>query len=365
MTTASKLTALCLGAALLALAPTALAQSAQQNMQRDFRAQMNYIGWQQNQVTAVYLYTAEDVARAQIQANIEAARRDKIRKDATRDWWGVVVVSTEDGAWNAKLNAQDKTEPLMDAMDECKGTCSPILTFANTCVAPAYSGQGGMYWDKGETREKASAAATAACTAAGGSDCKSPPKQAMCTGWKYAYSGLERFSHRLERIAKGDIASAKLTEFPGAKEYIAKPLERRGTSTAKTPLKVEHDPSVPWAKERVEKRAEGSLRMAEPWTAIAAGSGPKAYAVHWGLNETDATDTAVSKCGGGDCKVLVAVPFGQCMSAIRLHKADGRVASFGGKGATQAEAEEAAMTECIGSGAATCPIVFNECMKMP
>lgn len=363
VTTVSKVLRAGSASALLALMMPSLALAQQGQMRRDFQAQMNYIGWQQNQAVSVYVYTAEDAARDQIRANIAAAETAKIRNDATRDWWGVVVVSTEDGAWNVKINGKDKTLPLMDAMDECKGTCSPVLTFANTCVAPAYSGQGGMYWDQGETREKASAAATAACSAAGGKQCNSPPDQAVCTGWKYAYTGLERFSHRVHRIAKGDIASAKLIEFPGAKDYIAKPLDRRGVSTAKTPLKVEYDPTVPWAKERVQERAEGSLRMAEPWTAIAAGSGPKAYAIHWGLNETDAKDTAVSKCGGGDCKVLAAVPFGQCLTAIRLHKADGRVASFGGKGATLAEAEEAAMTQCIGSGAATCPVVFNECMQ--
>ena len=362
MTTASKVVQVGLAGALLALVP-ALAHGNQAQNQRDVRAQMNYIGWQQSQAAAVYVYTAEDAARDQIRANIEAAQRAKVRKDATRDWWGVVVVSTEDGAWNVKLNGEDKTIPLMDAMDGCKGVCSPILSFANSCIAPAYSEQGGMYWEQGETREKAREAATSACNAAGGSNCNSPNEQAMCTGWKYAYSGLERFSHRMERTAKGDIASPKFEYFPGAQDYIAKPLERRGTSTAKIDLKKDYDSSVPWAKENLDRRAQGVMRMAEPWTAIAAGSGPKAYAIHWGLNETDAKDTAISKCGGGDCRVLAAVPYGKCLTAIRLHKPDGRVDSFGGQGATQAEAEEIAMTRCISSGAVTCPVVFNECMK--
>lgn len=364
VTTVSKAVRIGLAGALLALVPTlAYGNQAQVQRQIDYQNQVNYIVWHQSPVAAAYVPTAEDQINAALRAAMLARKREKIAKDATRDWWGVVVVSTEDGSWNVKLNAEDKTIPMMDAMDECKGVCSPILTFANSCVAPSYSEQGGMYWDQGETRGKAREAANAACTAAGGSNCNSPKEQAMCTGWKYAYSGLERFSNRMNHTAKGDIASAKFEYFPGAQDYIAKPLERRGTSTAKIDLDKKYHGSDDEGKQRLEQRAQGVMRMAEPWTAIAAGSGPKAYAIHWGLNQTDATDTAISKCGGGDCKVLVAVPYGQCMTAIRLHKADGRVDSFGGKGATQAEAEEIAMTQCISSGAATCPVVFNECMK--
>lgn len=362
VTIASKRAALCLGAAFLALTSQAMAVGSPEQMRRDFQAQQNYIGWQQSQAAAAYVPTAEDAARDQIRANFEAAHREKIRKDATRDWWGVIVVSTDDGSWNVKLNAQDQTTPMMDAMDACKGTCSPVLTFANSCMAPAYSGQGGMYWSPGETREQANAAAVAACTAAGGTDCQSPPKEAFCSGWKYAYTGFERFSHRLELTATGKVAGPKLIEFPGAKDYIAKPLDRRGKSTAKMPVKVVSDDSVPWAGVNAEKRAQGVSRMAEPWTAIAVGGTVKAYAIHWGLNEQDASETAVSKCGAGDCKVLVAVPHGQCATAIRLHHPNGKVDSFGGHGKTVAEAEEQAMTACIMSGAKTCPVVFNECM---
>jgi len=35
--------------------------------------------------------------------------------------------------------------------------------------------------------------------------------------------------------------------------------------------------------------------MGQSWSAIASGSAPKAYAIHMGLNERDARDTAVSQ----------------------------------------------------------------------
>ncbi|MGH8039932.1 MAG: DUF4189 domain-containing protein [Stenotrophomonas sp.] len=365
MTTASKRPFILLAALLIAASP-ALAQSgAQAEMQRHAQAVNNYEGWRRNQASGAYVDQAEAAAAAQIAANFRAAEKEKIRKDAVRDWWGVVVVSTDDGAWNVELNGHDQADATLAAMKKCKGVCSPVLSFANSCLAPAYSTQGGLYWSPGETRELASAAATQACSAAGGTGCQSPPKEAICSGWKYAYRAVDRFLHRADLTARGDVAPAKLIEFPGAKEYIAKPPARRGTSTAKKAINADAptDPMRPYAAVFAEQRAEGMTRMAQPWTAIAAGSGPKAYAIHWGLNQQDASDTALSKCGGGDCKVLVAVPHGECAVAIRVNLPNDRVASFGGRGATLDAAEEAALTDCIGSGAKACPIVFNECMK--
>ncbi len=46
--------------------------------------------------------------------------------------------------------------------------------------------------------------------------------------------------------------------------------------------------------------------MGQSWSAIASGSAPKAYAIHMGLNERDARDTAVSQRAAGDCKVAAA-----------------------------------------------------------
>ncbi|WP_367346243.1 DUF4189 domain-containing protein [Stenotrophomonas bentonitica] len=328
--------------------------SAQAEQRRHAQAVNNYEGWMRNQAAGTYVDQAEAAAAAQIRANFRAAEKAKIRKDAIRDWWGVIVVSTDDGSWNVQLNGEDPSDTMHTAMKACKGTCSPVLSFANSCMAPAYSQQGGLYWAPGETRELAATAAVNACTAAGGSSCQSPPKESFCSGWKYAYRAVDRFLHRADMTARGDVATAKLIDFPGAREYIAKPPERRGKSTVMKSV-------APAASH--DHPAEGMTRMAKPWTAIAAGTGSNAYAVHWGLNEQDASDTAVSKCGGGDCKVLVAVPYGECAAAVRVGKTGERVASFGGRGKTKEEAEELAVTACITSGAKVCPVVMNECMK--
>lgn len=365
MITASRLGALGLGAGLLLTLPALAQNSAQAEQQRHAQAVHNYEGWMRNQAAGTYVNQAEAAAAAQIAANIRALEKERIRKDAVRDWWGVVVVSTDDGSWNVRLNAQDQADATLEAMRQCKGTCSPVLSFANACMAPAYSAQGGLYWSQGESREVAGTAATAACTAAGGTQCQSPPKEAFCSGWKYAYRAVDRFLHRADLTARGDVATPKLIEFPGAKEYLAKPPAKRGRSTAMKAVNTNMPAHLerPFAGVITEQRAEGMTRMAQPWTAIATGSAGNAYAVHWGLNQQDASDTALSKCGGGDCKVLVAVPHGECATAIRLRGGDGRSISFGGRGKTKAAAEEAAMTECIVAGAKVCPIVFSECMQ--
>ncbi|HEL5401490.1 TPA: DUF4189 domain-containing protein [Stenotrophomonas maltophilia] len=57
--------------------------------------------------------------------------------------------------------------------------------------------------------------------------------------------------------------------------------------------------------------------IAQSRSAIAAGSAPKAYAIHLKLNERDARDTAVSQCGAGDCKVVAAFTLGQCAAVVR------------------------------------------------
>lgn len=361
VTIASKRTALAVGL-ILAVSPALAQNSAQAEQRRHAQAVNNYEGWMRNQAAGAYVDQAGDAVAAQLAANIRAAQNAKIRKDAIRDWWGVIVVSTDDGSWNVQLNGESQADAMVDAMKACKGTCSPILSFANSCMAPAYSRQGGLYWSPAETRELAATAAVNACGAAGGTDCQSPAKESFCSGWKYAYRAVDRFLHRVDLTARGDVAPPKLLEFPGAKDFIAKPPAKRGTSTAMRAVTPEDntDSLGMWTR---EQQLEGMNRMARPWTAIATGSAGKAYAVHWGLNEQDAGDTAVSKCGGGDCKVLVAVPHGECAAAVRTGRTGGPIASFGGRGKTKEEAEEVALTACIVSGAKVCPVVFNECMK--
>ncbi len=321
--------------------------------------------WQPGAGTGDYISAQKAAADAQLAANVRAAQIARIRHDSTRDWWGVVVVSTEDGSWNVGLNGESARDATMDAMKNCRGTCTPVLQFANTCMAPAYNEQGGMQWAKGDNQENANAAAVAACTAAGGTGCQSPPKQAFCTGWKYAYSGSDRFFARLGREARGEVASPKLIEIPGGKEYMAKPLERRGSSTAMALVKIENEDGSmrQWSGEELDDRSKGMTRIATQWTAIATSAGSDAFAAHTAPSEQDAKQTALSKCGVKDCSVLTAAPHGECLAAIRVPQPDGRVASFGARGPTKAAVEETVLSDCIGSGARVCPIVLSECLK--
>lgn len=310
--------------------------------------------WQQSPGNASYLSQMEDAAATAIAAAARAADKKRIREDATRDWWGVVVVSTQDGAWNAALNAKTGNDAAVDALSRCKGTCTPVLSFANSCIAPAYSSEGGMYWSPGDSREKANAAAVATCSAQGGTGCQSPPEEAFCSGWKYAYSGRERFSHRLLMDATGSVASPKLVEFPGAKEYIARPLGRRGAAIAMSRANQ--------TGEEPGDGAEAKPQLAKPWFAIATSKGTNAFAAKVAPSEQVAKETAVSACGE-DCSVLVAATQGECLAVIRAPQPGGRMASFGGRGDSAAAAEQAALSACTGAKAGTCPIVLSQCLK--
>ncbi|MGH8039935.1 MAG: DUF4189 domain-containing protein [Pseudomonas sp.] len=320
--------------------------------------------WQQSPGNASYLSQMEDAAATAIAAAARAANKEKIRQDTTRDWWGVIVVSTQDGVWNASLNAKTTNDATVDAMTRCKGTCTPVLSFANSCMAPAYSSEGGMYWSPGESREKAAAGAVAVCTAKGGTGCESPPKEAFCSGWKYAYSGRERFSHRLLLEAKGDVAPPKLVEFPGAKEYVAKPLGRRGAATAMATVKLKNEDGSTrdWTDEELSPQAEGMTRLAKQWIAIATSARSNAFDARTAPSEQDAKENALSNCGA-DCSILVTASHGQCFVVIRAPQPGGRFASFAGLGSTSAEAEEVALSDCIGSNERACPIVLSECLK--
>ncbi|HDS1037427.1 TPA: DUF4189 domain-containing protein [Stenotrophomonas maltophilia] len=335
-----------LGAALLMCAalPAAAQDGRQARMQQHAQNVNNYVQWQQSQQASSYVYTEEDYIADQIARNIAVARNAQLRKDAKRDWWGSLVVNTEDGSWHVHLNDETKDDALTNAMKACKGVCYPIVTFANTCVAPAYSGQGGMFLGHGGSKQEAGAAANAACSVAGG-DCRSPPEQAFCTGWKHGYKAAERFIQRVSLNVLGKVADPRFEPFPGAAEFIAKPLEKRGVSTG------------------TAKDGRAVANMAQAWSAIAAGTAPKAYAIHLGVNERDARDTAAKQCGSGDCKVVAAFTLGQCAAVVRSRgKGSEVVQTFAGVARTLPEAEEAAVSDCVDSGARYCPLVFNNCM---
>jgi len=335
-----------LGVALLMCAALpAVAQNGRQaQMQQHAQNVNNYVQWQQSQQASTYVYTEEDYIADQIARNILAARNAQLRKDAKRDWWGSLAVNTEDGSWHVHLNNETKNDALTNAMKACKGVCYPIVTFANTCVAPAYSGQGGMYLGQGGSKQDAGAAAKATCSAAGG-ECTSPPEQAFCTGWKYGYKAAERFIQRVSLNVLGKVADPRFEPFPGAAEFIAKPLEKRGVSTG------------------TAKDGRTVANMAQVWSAIAVGAAPKAYAIHIGVNERDARDTAVKQCNASDCKVAAAFTLGQCAAVVRSRGKDSEVVqTFAAVAKKLPEAEEAAVGDCVDSGARYCPLVFNNCM---
>ncbi|WP_157825282.1 MULTISPECIES: DUF4189 domain-containing protein [unclassified Stenotrophomonas] len=327
-------------AGLLFAGGTAQAQNGAQARQQAHAAQMNFLGWQQSQQAVRYI-SAEEANAAQEAAAAARAAARRVSDDAKRDWWGSVVVSTADGSWNVILNQYEPQTATRDAMGKCEGTCWPVATFANSCVVPAYSQQGGMYFNHGESKKKAVDAALSTCKAAGGEQCRSPEEQAFCTGWKFAYSAVDRLSHRLELIATSRVAKPKLEFFPGGAEFIAKPLEARGSSTAITPGKGQ-DPA---------------MNMAQPWTAIAAERDGPAFAMHLGVNQKDAGDTAISKCGKRGCEVVVAWSLGQCGAIVR-----GQTRTYGGKGASKAAAEESAVMQCVEQDETICPVMLNECM---
>lgn len=334
------------GTLLMLAAVPAMAQMGRQaQMQQHQRNTADYVNWVQGQETGSYIQSAEDAAGAQIRANIQAAENAKIKRDVNRDWWGFVVVDTGNGAWSVELNADTKDQAMIAAMKKCEGVCYPVLSFANSCMAPAYSAQGGMYFSPGEDAAAATVAAVNVCTAAGGTDCQSPPKQAFCTGWKYAYKAVDRFLNRASFTARGKVAEPKYEPFGGAAEFIAKPLDKRGTSTG-----VANTGVAP----------KGS--MAQPWTAIAAGADRKAYSLHMGVNERDARDTAMKKCGSADCKVVAAFTMGQCAAVVRFGRDDGPRSTYGAVAKKADEAVDVVVGQCLDADLPTCPIAFKNCM---
>ncbi|MBD9367324.1 DUF4189 domain-containing protein [Xanthomonas sp. XNM01] len=344
MNTVSKAALAVAAAALLLAGGSAPAQNGAQARMQAHAAQMNFLGWQQSQQAANYI-SAEEAAAQQAAAAAARAAAQRVRDDAKRDWWGGVVVNTDDGSWNVRLNMHSHEEALRLALEECKGTCWPVLSFANSCVAPAYSQQGGMYFNNGESKDKARDAALATCTTAGGEQCHSPAEQSFCTGWKFAYSAIDRLSYRLELIAINRVAKPKLDFFPGAAEFVAKPPAARGTSTAMPTNAVHGDRG----------------KVARFWTAVAVEREGDAIGMHLGVNETDASDTARSKCGQRSCEVVLAWPAGECGALVQLRGADRRTVTYTATGKTADEAEETAVTECIENGEKICPVMFKQC----
>jgi len=60
---------------------------------------------------------------------------------------------------------------------------------------------------------------------------------------------------------------------------------------------------------------------------------------------------------------VAAFTLGQCAAVVRSRGKGGEVVqTFAGVAKTLPEAEEAAVSDCVDSGARYCPLVFNNCM---
>ncbi len=82
--------------------------------------------------------------------------------------WGAVAYS-ENGAWAYAYNFPTRAIAGQQAQANCKGQCTHILTFHNSCGAYATGPRGNFYygWGNAPTRGEAEAIALAECRARG------------------------------------------------------------------------------------------------------------------------------------------------------------------------------------------------------
>ncbi|MCD7099627.1 DUF4189 domain-containing protein [Stenotrophomonas sp. MMGLT7] len=345
--------ALALLLALAAYAGTAGAQdpNSAQGRQQAHAAEVNRQGWLQQQ--AELAPTSEELAAQQATYEAIGQRDASVRRQQQRDWWGVVVVNTADGSWNIALDGDSQDGTLQQALKECGSACRPAVAFANTCLAPAYSAQRGLFWAQGDDKKKAREAATQKCTAAGGRDCTSREDQVACTGWKYAYSLMDRINERLNFVAIGRSGRPQVEFYPGLEAYMATPPEARG----KLPASASASAPAP-----APGRAAGDGNTDQPWTAIAVPrGGGQGVGLHLGANRQDAIDNAVRKCGAPNCETLLAFTKGQCAAAVISPVANG-AQTFGAVGESKQGAAQEATAACTKKGETNCLTVFNQCM---
>jgi hypothetical protein len=291
------------------------------------------------------------LSAAEVQAQREyaeavARNRARVRNDKRRDWWVSVVVDTATGAWISAPNERSEESARLRAMQRCEGVCWPVVAYANTCMAPAYGDKGGMYWADGRSKQAAHEAALVKCGVEEGGACNADVGEAICSGWKYAYSLVERMD-----TWGGTVADPKVEFSPGAEEFIAKPLQARGESTAI---------AVDDRKAMQSDRALGKLASA--WTAVAVRQGGGAVGMHLGVNKQDASDTALEKCGASGCEVMLAYTFGQCGAIVAAPENEESVHYFSAQGEDKVATEESAMLACIKSGNAVCQTRMASCM---
>ncbi|MCD9032067.1 DUF4189 domain-containing protein [Luteimonas sp. Y-2-2-4F] len=342
-------------AILLALAAAAGSAGAQdpnsaQGRQQAHTAEMNRLGHMQQE--AAMAPTPEEIAAQQAAYEAVGRRDAAVRNDQQRDWWGVLVVNVEEGYWNATYDAMSPEEALQQALLDCDGDCRMAVAFANTCLAPAQSAQGALFFAAGDDKEEAVDAATRKCTAAGGSNCSGQEDKAVCTGYRYAYSRMERLNERLNFVAIGRNARPKVEFSQGLEAYLAKPLDARGAPP----------PADPALSAAARPGGPSSASADQPWTAIAVPrGGGKGVGLHLGTSRQNAIDTAMQKCGEPNCEVLLTFTHGQCGAAV-IAPAPGGARTFGAVGESGQVAAQEATAACTGSGGSSCQPVFNQCM---
>ncbi|MCD9006968.1 DUF4189 domain-containing protein [Luteimonas sp. XNQY3] len=300
--------------------------------------------WEQQGRNAGYV-SAEQAAARQAAAEAVAQRDAGVRHDQSRDWWGAIAVDVDDGSWSVRINGQGDDATMRAALAQCDGTCWPVATFANTCVAPAYGAAGGLFFGDGDTPARAAGAASARCEAAGQGACRAEVEQAACTGWKYAYSRVERLQERLNLVALGRVAKPRFEFFADAEDFIATPLQARGSGVAAA----------------VPEGMRGAVKVAQAWIAVAARrSDAREFAMRIGPTRDAAQASAVRECGAADCEPLLALTSGQC-AAVALAPVAGVGRAYHAVAASQADAEEQAVLACIEDGRDNCPTVFRHC----
>lgn len=329
----------------LLLAPAlSTAQPMAQQMQRQAQFQQQNHYWHQ------YYQNQQQASASELAAQREAAARlaaqdAAVRADAERDWWGAVAVDVDSGQWFTQLHAHDEAQAQRAVMEACTGNCFPVLSFANTCIAPAYSGQGGMFLADGGSKKAAGEAAVAACRAAGGEGCSAETGQSYCTGWKHAYSMLERFNYRTSLVVLSRVKAPRLAWFPGSATFLAAPPGQRG------------------AGERQALGTDGArpVGMARASFAFASSADGEATGLQMAPTAKVAADAALKECGKADCTLVLEWGAGACATVVRGYTPGRPAFHFGAEADTEAASEEAAVLECMDSDYDRCPVMLRKC----
>lgn len=261
---------------------------------------MHWINAQQN-AAAYEAYKEERRQRREELLNTPSAPIDmnaiRPREDDGSDSWGVILLDAKSDGWLTTSEESSPDAGMAVLIDRCKGVCWPLVTFANTCMAPAASSAGATFWGSGDTPELAAKMAVGKCESANQGKCVGQPEQHLCSGYKYrVHPADQKFTAGVAS------ASAKVEYFPGAEEFLAAVPAQRGTVS-----------SLGGGDTKGQKEVRS--RLARGWSVVAVQQGGKAMEIATGLTPELAGADALRRCGGV-CKPLVTFGGGSCMSLV-------------------------------------------------